>query len=219
LGEVSPSPFTIIAFLLAAYWYFVERKGQPRIDVTQDVRAFPLENGIAAVEAQVRIRNIGSRLFKVREVQSYLQDIEERSYSYKDLVGLHGEAYWGALRNGSGDSHFEGPELRWPVVAAYEEGLQTSSSGAAQAQRQGLATKFTSFFSGISGSGSTPLNYVEPGETDLMVLTFLVDCSEVGDHVRVATDVIRPRPRNRRLAWKARSYLDLRETCSQETTR
>jgi hypothetical protein len=68
---------------------------------------------------------------------------------------------------------------------------------------------------------------IEPGETDLIVVTFLVSCSEY-DWVRVASDVYNPSTTNSEsteedmtdsggvegLAWKTRSFANLYEACS-----
>lgn len=62
---------------------------------------------------------------------------------------------------------------------------------------------------------------IEPGETDLIVFTFLLSCQTVATDkptkphfVRVASDVLRPKgsgPVN--FAWKARSFVDVSSAC------
>jgi hypothetical protein len=58
--------FTLSAFALAAYWYFVERKGMPHADVEQMVHVVPLEADLVAIEAHVEIKNLGKRLLEIR---------------------------------------------------------------------------------------------------------------------------------------------------------
>jgi hypothetical protein len=56
---------------------------------------------------------------------------------------------------------------------------------------------------------------IEPGETDLIAITFLLPCSEAG-HIRVATDIISPRQKGEEeLAWKARSFADVARVCEK----
>ena len=53
---------------------------------------------------------------------------------------------------------------------------------------------------------------IEPGETDLLVFTFLLPC--VGERfVRIATEISNPASENE-LAWKDRSFVDVRPACT-----
>ena len=68
---------------------------------------------------------------------------------------------------------------------------------------------------------------IEPGETDLIVVTFLMNCS-LSDQVRVASDVYNPAAANSAgngseeseagegIAWKTRSFADLSQACPQQ---
>lgn len=55
---------------------------------------------------------------------------------------------------------------------------------------------------------------VEPGETDLIVVTFLFRC-RAADNIRLATDIISPSEdrKEEELAWKARSFADVADAC------
>lgn len=175
--------FTILALTLAAYWYFVERRGLPHADVSQTVSVIPLGNDMIAVEALVSVKNLGERLLHIERVQSFLQYIEAGTYGYGDLAQLRGDDYWRAQRPG-GDSQFDAAELRWPV-----------------------ARRFVG-----------PVDHpIEPGETDVITITFLLHCSSVR-HLRVATDVIRPGTGSEReMAWKARNIVAVcSQCCAQE---
>lgn len=173
--------FTLGAFSLAAYWYFAERKGVPHAEVSQTIVAHTLGEDTISIEAHVRIKNLGERLLRIREIQSHLQDVEAVTHGYVALARLPDDQYWTAIRPmTTDDNQFNGAELRWPLVRGFSDRVH---------------------------------HEIEPGETDLVVVTFLLRCAEVGDHVRVATDVLNPEAGTRRLAWKARDFIDLRSTC------
>ena len=174
--------FTLAAFSLAAYWYFAERKGMPHADVQQSVTVRSLADGIVAVEAHVAVKNLGARLLRLNEIQSYLQDVEATTYNYAQLAELEDALYWTAARPSNGGAHFTRAELRWPVVRGFHDQVE---------------------------------HRIEPGETDLIVITFLVQCKEVADTVRVATDILRPDAGPERHAWKTRSFTDLGDACSE----
>lgn len=174
--------FTLLALILAGYWYFVERKGMPHADVSQTVNVMPVSNDIVAVEALVSVKNLGQRLLHIRRVQSYLQNIDANAYGYDDLVQLRGNDYWQAQRAGGG-RQFDAGELRWPVARRFDAAVD---------------------------------HRIEPGETDVITITFLVRCSSVRQ-VRVATDVFRPRSASEpEWAWKARSIVPVCQECCAE---
>jgi hypothetical protein len=184
--------FTLGAFSLAAYWYFVERKGVPHADVTQTIAGHALGNDTLSIEAHIRIKNLGERLLRIREVQSHLQDVEAGTFGYISLARLNDDQYWKATRprtagdnrpSTADDNQFNGAELRWPLVRGFTDRVRHD---------------------------------IEPGETDLIVITFLLRCSEVRNHVRIATDVLNPDSGTERLAWKARDFFDLGNICPQQ---
>jgi hypothetical protein len=69
-----------------------------------------------------------------------------------------------------------------------------------------------------------PIDHViEPGETDLLVFTFLVPCqSDPSDkatelhEVRVASDIHKPVGHGKDLAWKARAFADVSAACRKK---
>lgn len=67
------------------------------------------------------------------------------------------------------------------------------------------------------------VNYeIEPGETDNMVITFLIPCASIprthsGDlhRLRIATDIFKPGSQpDEELAWKARAFVDVSRECA-----
>lgn len=112
---------TLMAFGLAAYWYFVERKDMPHADVTQEVIVSPVAPGVVSVEAHVRIRNLGQRLLRIDRIYSRLQEVQGESYDYSALADRQGDEYWHARRPGTRAAQFSRAELRWPIIRQFED--------------------------------------------------------------------------------------------------
>ena len=93
-GSLLQALFTLGAFSLAAHWYFAERKGMPHADLSQTIQAHALGDDTIAVEAHVKIKNIGERQLIIQEIQSHLQDVDARTYGYVALARLGDDQYW-----------------------------------------------------------------------------------------------------------------------------
>lgn len=48
-----------IALLTAAYWYFIERRGVPKVNVEPSGQAWPLDDGSLLVRAAIKVSNVG----------------------------------------------------------------------------------------------------------------------------------------------------------------
>jgi hypothetical protein len=56
---------------------------------------------------------------------------------------------------------------------------------------------------------------IEPGETDMLVFTFLMTCPDDIHTVRVASDIMKPaRHGEEGFAWKTRAFADVTDACS-----
>ncbi|MBX7501986.1 hypothetical protein K3181_11085 [Qipengyuania sp. YG27] len=184
---------TLVALATTGYWFFLERKGMPHADVSQEVSAVPLGDGLIAVEAHVKVHNLGQRELVVDHLKSRLQLVRGDAYRYDLLNAKKGDDYWAAKR--SGKSHkpqFNQAELLWPIHRTFDRRVEYK---------------------------------IEPGETDLVVATFLMSCSKA-NWIRVATDIFKPsgagrwfgwkNEKDKDKAWKARTFLDVRSACDQE---
>jgi hypothetical protein len=215
-AEFAQALFTLAAFLATAYWFFVERKGQPHADVSQVVHVLPLGRGLIMVEAHISVKNLGERLLRLERLTSRVQVVHAAPYNIRALGDLNGDEYWNAWRSDRegiedvGNSHFNYSELRWPIIKEYEQEVD---------------------------------HEIEPGETDLIVVTFVLNCQSGMDWVRVASDIQHPdasgpadpAPLGRDaplslpadgteakigsegapMAWKARSFSEVREACAE----
>jgi len=175
------------AFAIAAYWFFVERKAQPHADVTQTLEAVQVSPGLAAVEAHVSLKNLGSQLLVLKQARVALQLAQPGVYDYEALWARKGDDYWKALKSPPGaqpNPYFDEAELRWFPIREYKGRIR---------------------------------HQIEPGETDLLVATFLVHCT--ARVVRVATEIERETDWLNRtpMSWKARTFLNLHDACAPET--
>ena len=50
---------TTLALLLAAYWYFVDRQGMPKLNIEPQVRAWPVAKGGLIVWVEIKLTNVG----------------------------------------------------------------------------------------------------------------------------------------------------------------
>ncbi|PEQ14565.1 hypothetical protein B2G71_03045 [Novosphingobium sp. PC22D] len=120
-AEYAQALFTIFAFAITAYWFFVERKGMPHANVSQSIVLVPLGKGLVAVEAHLTVENLGQRLLKIGHVDIRLQLLDAERYDYGALNGKRGDEYWKARRPTEGHkSQFQGSELQWPIFRRYD---------------------------------------------------------------------------------------------------
>lgn len=198
---------TTAAITLAGYWYFIERRGEPHADVSQTAEVIPLGKGRIAVEVHVHVQNLGRQLLRIDRFVSRLQLADVDHYGMNDLIGKNGLDYWHSTSVAGKDAraHFNHAELRWPQLNYYDDKVE---------------------------------HEIEPGESDLLVATFLLNCPPQ-DFVRVASDVAKPIDEqtdenteseanllanageahpidDRRMMWKARSFVNVGKICRKE---
>lgn len=195
LAKYAQALLTLLALLVTGYWFFLERKGMPHADVSQEVSVVPVAEGLVAIEAHISVKNLGQRLLKIDRINSRLQLVRADAYGYEALDRARGDAYWDGVRPGkSGGAQFHASELRWPIHRRFDDDVEHN---------------------------------IEPGETDLIVVTFLMDCS-MAKWVRVASDVYNPEgsddlmsglesedEEEERFAWKTRSFVEVANVCEQ----
>lgn len=201
-AQYAQALLTLLALLTTGYWFFLERKGMPHADVSQEIAVIPVSKGLVAVEVHVKITNLGQRLLEIDKINSRLQLVRPDAYDYVGLNKKKGEDYWLAERPGASKNskQFHIAELRWPIYRQYRDEVK---------------------------------HRIEPGETDLLVVTFLMECRHA-KWVRVATDVYKPAENSlgkasgsadatvetledadQNYAWKARSFVNARDICNQ----
>lgn len=66
---------TCIALLLAGYWYFIERKGIPKLNVDTTVDAWPISNGALFVRIETKFENVGTVKYEIEEEDPFRLEI------------------------------------------------------------------------------------------------------------------------------------------------
>lgn len=188
--KLTQTVLTTLALGLAGYWYLVERKGEPHANVTQTAEVVRLSEDVAAIEVQISIKNLGSRLLKLVEGDIRLQQVSPPEFDAAALERRQDKAYFDAS-SFPGEAPrkqgiFDGPELNWKRVNRFRGPLH---------------------------------NRIEPGETDLIVATFLIRCDV--RTARIATQIKREDPRiwggEDGYWWKARTLVNVQQACRTPT--
>lgn len=65
--EAMAASFTTLAVVATGYWYFYERPGVPKINLSTSVEAWPIGEGMAAVRIEMTIENVGSTVVEFKE--------------------------------------------------------------------------------------------------------------------------------------------------------
>jgi hypothetical protein len=61
--------FTTLAVLATGYWYFYERPGVPKINLSTAVEAWPIGDRMAVIRVEMTIENVGSTVVEFRETR------------------------------------------------------------------------------------------------------------------------------------------------------
>lgn len=176
--ELTQTVLAILGIALAGYWYFIERKGVPHADIAQKLEIMPIQPGLVAVESHLTIKNLGSRLLKLTEADIRLQQV-----SPPRMLPYE------ELQKLSAERYF--------TAAVRSDGELTRLFDQGE-----LKWPTLKWYSGRID------RHIEPGETDLVVTTFLVRCDL--RIVRVAAYL----EKSRKLAWSAASSADLAPACA-----
>jgi hypothetical protein len=184
-AETVQAVLTAGALLLAGYWYFVERKGQPHANVTQAVFVQHLQRGYVLVESHVSVQNLGSRLLKINQARMRLQQVSPALYPYDELAKKSGPDYWAALKplmfKGKPVRYFNELELSFPLLREYNGPVR---------------------------------HEVEPGETDLLVTSFIVPCTAKVVRITASLQKDPGDEGSEPMVWKARNFADITQWCN-----
>jgi len=109
------------AILVAGYWYLVERRGTPHADISQTVTVVRGSDGYAIVEAALTLKNLGSVLVKVREIDVRVQRADPTGLDLK-RVAENKFNQWPA-QFPDGQKMYDGTELQWPTLQLYRSNV------------------------------------------------------------------------------------------------
>ena len=185
--------FTAGALIVAAYWYIVERKGQPHAELAQTVKVEPVGPDLVTVEASVRVKNIGRQLLTLTQVEVRLQQIWPDSTEVNKIFSL--------------------PYNEWPKCFNYADEDCEKKHDKSMFNETELQWSTSRFF-----DRTVIAHKIEPGETELLTETFIVPCFV--KIVRVATNVLKKKgdPNKKDdpdLWWRARNFVEIGDACDK----
>ena len=137
---------TSLAILAAGYFYFIERRAAPHLDISQSISILPLEDGYVDIEVLISLKNLGSTLLQLRRVDSRLQRVSPSGLNLNELTSMTiGPKYnkWPEKFLDGTTDMFVKNEMRWPVIRYLTQ--QAS-------------------------------NDIEPGESDTIFVSYIVPC-------------------------------------------
>jgi hypothetical protein len=186
---------TAVALLAGAWWFMEQRQTYPHAQLEQTVEVVPVAKGLVAVEVRVQFSNTGKLLIHLTHATVKLQQVTADYYDYPKLALETGDAYWLAKRPAQPGQ----PPMKDPR----------------QFNQGELRWPVLNQFDGRIE------HLVEPGETDVLVFTFLTPClADPADPasalhmVRVASDIHKPARNNKNdFAWKTRAFADVSAAC------
>jgi hypothetical protein len=182
--QIVQAAATAIALALGAWWFIEQRQTYPHAQLTQTVNVVPVAKGLIAVEVEVQFQNTGKLLIKLTRATVKVQNVTADPYGYTELATKNGGDYWKAER-----------PVETPDPRQFNQGEL----------RWPLLKQFD----------DDTIDYrVEPGETDVLVFTFLLTCDEDLHMVRVASDIHKPKEGKVDFAWKTRAFADVSNACS-----
>lgn len=102
------------AVLVAGYWYLVERRGAPHADLSQSVRWLGATKQSALIESQLALKNTGSVLVRVTELDVRLLDTKLTKEKARELDDLSPTEWPESFSDGK--RMFVGTELQFRPV-------------------------------------------------------------------------------------------------------
>jgi hypothetical protein len=112
-----------IALLIGAYWYFIERRGVPKVNVEPSGQAWPVGDGSLLVRAAIKVSNVGVsavRLDKKTPVEVEIGQVFPPAG--KQATALS-KAMQDGIAAGKKDFGLEQTD-KWPLRAANYDGIE-----------------------------------------------------------------------------------------------
>jgi hypothetical protein len=180
---------TAAAIMLAGYWYFVERRGKPHADVTQAVSVVPIKPGFVGVESQISIKNLGETVLRINQARVKLQQISpppsDPGILIPEKLASLGRDEW--------------PEYAEPDAT----GRQLPMFSTTELQ-----------WPTIRRYRDKVNHEIEPGETDVMIATFIVTCDI--KMVRVAALLRKDSGDKDEKWWRSAAFADTAKVCREQ---
>ncbi|HEX8572668.1 MAG TPA: hypothetical protein VF759_07950 [Allosphingosinicella sp.] len=106
-----------IAIVVAGFWYYFERRGQPHADIALEVAGAKVEEGLVLIEAQVLTKNLGRRLLKTSDWDVRLQTVAPTSLPLLDIARLAARDWRTVVK---GQEVYAGQVIEWHSIKEFE---------------------------------------------------------------------------------------------------
>lgn len=113
---------SILALMLGGYWYFIERKGYPKLNLEPAVQAWPVENRGLLVWSSVKLSNVGNLALNFGANDKILVQVGQ----VFPLTGKHGTQLLRdmVMKRERGEKRFTLAKTdSWPSRATFEDAI------------------------------------------------------------------------------------------------
>jgi hypothetical protein len=191
--QVLETLLTVVAFFLAAGWYFVERPSNPKVKVEQTATGAPLGDGRVLVVVELALTNVGETAVEFRQapLTLFVQQVTPLPHA----VDQEAQPPPGAAP-AIATLH---PADNWSLLAALPDPAQPAKGGAP--------------------GGFAPIDsFLEAQETENLYYRVILPCKP-GLRIYLTSRFSKPqslleRWQGRRLSWIKQTYLDLSTQCA-----
>ena len=195
--QVLETLLTVVAFFLAAGWYFVERPSNPKVKMEQTATGAPLGDGRVLVVVELALTNVSETAveFKQAPLTLFVQQVTPLPHA----VDLEAQAPAGSVP-GLATLH---PGDNWSLLAALPDPAHPAKGGAP--------------------GGFAPIDsFLESQETENLYYRVILPCKP-GLRIYLTSRFSKPqgmleRMQGRELSWIKQTYLDLSTQCAAKET-
>jgi hypothetical protein len=114
---------SVIALLLAGYWYFIERKGYPKLNVEPALQAWPVGEGAMLVWGSLKLTNVGNMALQFGKHD----DITVQIGQVAPLAGARSMSMLAAMKAKRATKRFDLVQTEnWPSRATFVGAVPTT---------------------------------------------------------------------------------------------
>ena len=113
-----------IALVFAGYWYFIERRGIPKLNVDPQIQVWPVGDGQAFVRVELRMENVGTSKIELHPDDKIRIEVGQvLPLAGKQARGL--QADFKAVTAEGGKAFAMLKTDKWPLRASFTDGIDT----------------------------------------------------------------------------------------------
>jgi hypothetical protein len=117
---------TGVGILAAGYFYTVERRASPSLDISQSNSAFFLnyESGnYVSIEVNLHLKNVGNTLLKLRSLDARLSRVDPSGLDLNELGNLPRDS-WPSQFSDKNTEMYNVTEMRWPILRYVQSSIK-----------------------------------------------------------------------------------------------